>query len=242
MLEVAKLPVLFGNRTEPVGEFFDVTSRVTVSSPVDLQFAGDTRNVKGIGSCVSSGIVYVENDAGMHAGARMKGGKLIIDSGAGEWLGAEMIGGTIEVRLSAGNCVGAAYRGSRRGMSGGQICIFGEAGDELGLLMRRGQISVGGAIGEFCGASMIAGTIIARKGVGLRCGAGMKRGTIITFGPEPVLPPGFRFACEYQPAYFEVMRKQMAGLFSEAINTVRLYRGDLTTGGRGEIWHVPTRD
>ena len=105
--------------------------------------------------------------------------------------------------------------------------------------MRRGLIAVRGRVGEFCGASMIAGTISAGGGVGPRCGAGMKRGTIVTFGPEPEWTTGFSYACNYQPAYSEVVRHELTGSIDRSINSVRLYRGDLTTGGRGEIWHVP---
>jgi formylmethanofuran dehydrogenase subunit C len=238
-LEVAKLPVRFGNRSDVVGEFFVVTPRTTTSLPVEIQFAGDTRNVKGIGAGMKGGTIYVENNAGPHAGALMRGGKLIIDSGSGDWLGAEMSGGQIEVRRSAGSRVGAAYSGNRRGMCGGRIVVRGDAGEEVGLLMRRGSITVEGRVGEFCGASMIAGTIITGGGVGPRCGAGMKRGTIVTFGPEFARAPGFVYACDYRPAYAEVMRRELTDSIDRPINSVRVYRGDLTVGGRGEIWHIP---
>ncbi|MBA4187510.1 MAG: formylmethanofuran dehydrogenase subunit C [Planctomycetaceae bacterium] len=234
-LEVAKLPVQHGNRTEPLGEFFTIGTDTFPKA--DLQFAGDTRNVKGIGAGMSSGFIYVENDVGMHAGARMSGGELVIDSGAGDWLGAEMRGGSIEVRGDAGNQVGAAYRGSRRGVTGGSIFIRGSAGDELGLLMRRGLIVVERDCGEFAGASLIAGTIALFGKPGLRLGAGMKRGTIITTR-EPELPPSFHFACEYRPSILHLIAKQLAAVGavpSFGKGFVRCYRGDVLTGGRGEV-------
>jgi formylmethanofuran dehydrogenase subunit C len=124
-------------------------------------------------------------------------------------------------------------------MRGGRITITGDAGDEVGRLMRRGLIDVRGRVGEFCGASMIAGTIIAGGGVGPRCGAGMKRGTIVTFGPEFARAPGCVYACDYWPAYAEIVRRELTDSIDRPIDSVQLYRGDLTTGGRGEIWHVP---
>lgn len=238
-MEVAKLSVQHGNRTEPLGEFFDVGSRTVPAA--DLQFAGDTRNVKGIGAGMTSGFVYVENSVGMHAGARMTGGSLVVDSGAGDWLGAEMRGGSIEVRGSAGHQVGAAYRGSRRGMCGGSIVIHGSAGDELGLLMRRGVLVVGGDCGEFAGASMIAGTIALFGTTGPRLGAGMKRGTILA-ARAPDLPASFRFACEYRPSVLHLLNAEIARLGSSQqfpAQAVRCFRGDLLTGGRGEVL-VPT--
>lgn len=236
-LEVARLPIQHGNREVPLGEWFDVTTRTTVSVPVDLQFAGDTLNVKGIGAGMSCGSVYVENDVGMHAGAQMTGGSLVIDSGAGDWLGAEMRGGSIEVRASAGNQVGAAYRGSRRGMTGGSIVIRGSAGDELGLLLRRGLIAVAGNCGDFAGASMIAGTIALLGGVGARLGAGMKRGTILTTR-EPELPRSFRFACEYRPSFLHLLAEQLRKCdLTPKLSTrpVRCHRGDILAGGHGEV-------
>lgn len=235
-LEVAKLPIQHGNSSEPLGEFFEVAPN---PKPVaDLHFAGDTRNVKHIGAGMTDGSIYVEGTVGMHAGARMCGGTLTIDDDAGEWLGAEMRGGSIEVRGDTGDQGGAAYRGSRRGMTGGRILIRGSAGDELGLLMRRGLIVVKGACGEFAGASLIAGSIVLLGEVGERCGAGMKRGTILTTH-EPKLPPSFRYSCDYHPAFVPML---LSELKRWAVNAprglgdrIRCYRGDLLTGGRGEV-------
>jgi formylmethanofuran dehydrogenase subunit C len=240
--EVARLPVQHGNRSRPLGEFFDVTP-ASQSVRADLHIAGDTRSVKGIGAGMMRGAIYVEGGAGMHAGSRMTGGSLTIDGDAGDWLGAEMSGGQIEVRGQAGNQVGAAYRGSRRGMSGGTIVLRAGAGDELGLLMRRGLIAVCGPCGEFAGASMIAGTIVALGGAGGRLGAGMKRGTLVTrFAPE--LPESFCHACDYFPSFLPLLLGRLRELRVDASfaasQPVRCYRGDLLTGGRGEVLVLPS--
>lgn len=226
-LEVAKLPVLHGSRTEPLGEHFEVTT----GTLADVHFAGDTRNVHAIGRGMTGGSVYVENDVGRHVGALMTGGELIVDSAAGDWLGAEMKGGRIEVRHSAGNSVGAAYVGSRRGMTGGSILVRGGVGDELGVRMRRGLIVVDDT-GEFVGADMIAGTIVVRGEMGRRAGAGMKRGTLLAIGGLAEVAPGFRFSCEYEPAFLGLLLK---GLALPAVGRVRCYRGDVLTGGKGEL-------
>ena len=236
-LEVAKLPVQHGNRTEPLGAFFEV-SEVPRGTWADLHIAGDTSNVKYIGAGMSRGNVSAEGPVGMHAGAGMSGGSLKLDSGAAGWLGAEMKGGYIEVRGYAGDQVGAAYRGSRRGMTGGTIFVRGTAGDELGLLMRRGLIVVEGACGEFAGASMIVGTLALLGEVGGRCGAGMKRGTILC-AREPQLPPSFRFACEYRPSFLPLYLAQLRSMgvtVPPAFGAdLKCYRGDLLAGGRGEV-------
>lgn len=228
-LEVAKLPVLHGNRTEPLGEHFDVSA----STLGDVRFSGDTRNVHGIGKGMTGGFVYVDDDVGRHAGAWMTGGELIVDCDAGDWLGAEMKGGRIEVRGSAGHCVGAAYRGSRKGMTGGSILVRCGVGHEAGLLMRRGLIVVKGNTGEFAGASMIAGTLVVMGTLGRRAGAGMKRGTLLALGGVEEVSPGFRYSCDCEPAFLRMLLK---GVGVEVVGAMKCYRGDVLTGGLGELW------
>ncbi len=236
--EVARLPILYGNRRDELGQFFDVTGSPT---PGQLHLVGDTGRVKGIGAGMFAGAIHVESDVGPHAGAGMTGGVLTIGGNAGDWLGAEMEGGRIEVGGAAGHQVGAAYRGSRRGMTGGTILIRGEAGDEVGLLMRRGVIAVGGRCGQYAGASMIAGSLFLVGGVGPRVGAGMKRGTIVTFGPALELPPSFRFACRFKPSILAVYAASLRALSFPVPSylgesEVDCFRGDLLTGGRGEVF------
>jgi len=236
-LELAKLPILHGNRHEPLGEHFTIEP----SAIADLQFAGDTSRVKRIGAGMTGGSIVVAGDAGLHAGAQMTGGKLTIGGDGGDWLGAEMRGGMIELCGNAGNQLGAAYRGSRHGMRGGTIIVRGSAGDEAGLLMRRGMIAVEGSVGRFAGASMIAGTIVAQGGIGSQCGAGMKRGTIVVRSEAGELPASFRYSCEMESAWHGLFHKQMAELgVTIPAGAVQCYRGDALTGWRGEILLLPT--
>ena len=158
---------------------------------------------------------------------------MILDSGCDDWLGAEMTGGRIEVRGHAGDCVGAAYRGSRRGMTGGTITVRGDAGHEVGLLMRRGLIVVEGHAGEFAGASMIAGTLIVKGKLGRRAGAGMKRGTLLALGGVEGVSPGFRYSCEYEPAFLRLLLRAVELPVSGKLTC---YRGDMLTGGKGEVF------
>ena len=228
--EVSKLPVLCGSTRAELGEFAKITPNITDTISV---FRGDTGKVKRIGAGMKHGMLKVDGDAGMHAGAEMVGGFLCIGGNAGDWLGAEMRGGEIAVAGNAGHNAGSAYRGSRHGMRGGWIHVSGNAGDELGLLMRRGCIVVDGTIGEFAGASMIAGTLVGKKGFGPHAGAGMKRGTLISCGPTKSISPGFRYCCEYEPAYLDLFRYQILSELPR--ETAQCYRGDVLTGGRGEL-------
>lgn len=223
----ARAKILLGNQLVEIGELFIVKS-IAGSKP-GLVLEGDCSCVHSIGAGLTSDTMIVHGHAGRHAGAGMKGGSLRITGNAGDWLGADMTGGIISVGGDVGDFAGAASPGRRRGMSGGSITIEGNAGRQIGSRMRRGIIQISGDCGQFAGASMIAGTISVGGRIGDNPGAGMRRGTLILRGPLPKLAPGFSFACEYEPVWLRMLQRG---------RSVRCYRGDLLTGGRGEIWQV----
>lgn len=236
--DVSKLPIFHGNRRVELGEFFDVTGDPKCG---EISFHGDCSRIKLLGAKMTSGRMIIDGNAGWHTGAGMLGGELVIRGNAGDWVGAEMRGGVIRVEGNAGNQLGAAYRGSRHGMRGGVIHVRGNVGDEAGLLMRRGMIVVDGRVGDFAGASMIAGTLVAFSGAGRALGAGMKRGTLLIDGNLAELSPGFRYSCDYRPAYLGVLLQELRHLNCHPAEnllttTLRCYRGDAVHGSNGELW------
>jgi formylmethanofuran dehydrogenase subunit C len=232
---IAQLPVLHGNRTEALGDFF----RVSGSPDGELRLEGDLSRVKLIGSDMATGRLRVAGNAGMHLGAGMCGGEIIVEGDVGDWAGAEMKGGRLEILGNAGHLLGAAYRGSRKGMEGGEIVVHGDAGAEVGNGMRRGLIAVGGTSGDFTGVNMLAGTVIVLGEMGWRAGASMKRGTVVSLRPARILPT-FYFDCVYRPTFLRLYlrRLQALGLPVEAAHvggSYRRYSGDMVELGRGEL-------
>ena len=127
-------------------------------------------------------------------------------------------------------------------MTGGEILIDGNVGNELGHTMRRGLIAVGGNAGDAAGVGMIAGSIFVFGNPGIRNGAGMKRGTIafLSSTAPPEMLPTFRFASTYQPLFMRIWLNHLRGIgFSPADDVVpssyRRYCGDLLELGKGEI-------
>jgi formylmethanofuran dehydrogenase subunit C len=124
-------------------------------------------------------------------------------------------------------------------MTGGSIVVTGDVGSEAGLRMRRGLIAAGGSCGDFAAAGMIAGTLVVAGKLGRGAGAGMKRGTLLTGDPDPEVGPGFRFSCDYRPAFIGLLAGQLRQLSFAGSHltgaTVRCFRGDLLTGGNGEL-------
>lgn len=236
-VEIAALPVQYGNAQAPLGDFFYVEGDAGDQSIV---IEGDCSRVKRIGAGMAAGRILVEGNVGMHAGAQMRGGTLEVTGRAEDWAGAQMRGGTLLIRGDAGNLLGAAYRGSRTGMRGGVILVEGNAGLEIGAGMRRGLIAVRGDVGEFAGASMIAGTVFIFGKPGGRLAAGMKRGTIACLGGKPDVLPTFREDCVYHPVFLRIylrwLREVGFALDDECLQRAyRRYSGDLVALGKGEI-------
>lgn len=233
--EVARLPVLHGNREVELGEFFAVEGAWDGT----LRLEGDMSGVKLIGAGMSEGHVIVDGHVGAHLGAEMTGGEIRVEGDAGDWVGREMSGGRIVIKGNAGHLVGAATRGSAVGIRGGEIFIHGSARNELGNGMRRGLIAVGGDSGDFAGVNMLAGTIIVLGRIGARPGAGMKRGTIASMNEAELLPT-FTYACVFEPLFLRLYLLHLRALGlpvdeSQARGRYRRWSGDSVELNRGEI-------
>lgn len=231
----AALPVLHGNRTAEVGDFF----RVETHDGEELRLEGDLGRVKLIGAGMSRGRIVVEGNVGMHLGAAMSGGEIAITGNADDWVGPEMRNGQIVVEGDAGHAVGSAYRGSRIGMKGGEIVVRGRAGNEVGNTMRGGLVAIGGACGDFAGVNMLAGTIVLLGELGIRSGAGMRRGTIVAMR-EPEVLPTFSYACTYRPAFLRryllhLKRRGLPVEESQIAGAYKRWSGDSVELNRGEI-------
>ena len=233
--EIADLPVLFGNETGKMGDFFAVSG----DGSEQISLEGDLSHVKYIGAGMSRGKIIIHGNVGMHLGSRMQGGEIVVHGNAGDWAGAEMTGGAIRIEGNAGHGLGGAYRGSRHGMNRGFIWVGGNTGNETGALMRRGLIVVEGRTGDFTGAFMLAGTVINFGGLGARPGAAMKYGTLVTY-QAPELLPTFHYDCVYQPGFLRLilndLRRRGIAVADELIaGYYRRYSGDFTSLGKGEI-------
>jgi formylmethanofuran dehydrogenase subunit C len=233
--EIARLPVMHGNESALLGDFFGVDG----DGSAEISLKGDLSRVKNIAAGMTRGKVTIDGAAGMHLGAGMRGGEIETFGDAGDWAGAEMAGGAIHIRGNAGHGLGGAYRGSRRGMNRGLIIVEGNAGNEAGAAMRRGLIVVTGNAGDFAGAFMIAGSIIVLGKLGIRAGAGLLRGTIVVFQP-PELLPTYHYDCSYHPDFLNLIFRDLRsrGLSIPGDYTAgryRRYSGDFNRLGKGEI-------
>ncbi len=130
--EIAALPLLHGNQSATIGDFFHVVRAGLAPAPKPMSatksetasvlgqgqalplqrvcVTGDLSRFKRVGEGMTQGQLIVQGNVGMHVGAKMRSGEIIIEGNAGDWAGAEMIGGRLTIRGNAGDSVGAAYR------------------------------------------------------------------------------------------------------------------------------------
>ena len=124
-------------------------------------------------------------------------------------------------------------------MTGGEIVVSGDAGEEAGAGMRRGLVVVGGRTGSGAGLRMLAGTVIALGGIGAEAGLGNKRGSLVSGGPvEPL--PGYAFAAHYRPPALRLQLRRVRELWLRVDDALMdgawaRWSGDWTELGRGEI-------
>jgi formylmethanofuran dehydrogenase subunit C len=124
-------------------------------------------------------------------------------------------------------------------MSGGEIIVFGDAGEEAGAGMRRGLVAVGGRTGAGAGLRMLAGTVIALGGIGAEAGLGNKRGSLVS--GEAVQPlPGYAFATHFQPPALRLQLRRARALGLTVADALlggswARWSGDRTELGRGEL-------
>ncbi|WP_213698719.1 formylmethanofuran dehydrogenase subunit C [Acetomicrobium sp.] len=235
-VEIASFKVFVGNESADLGDVFEVK----YEGDEALIFEGELKHVKGIGEGMTSGLIMVKGDAGMHLGQRMKGGTIVVNGNLEPRCCCEMSGGTVIVKGNAKAMLGSPLPGNSKGMRGGMIIVFGSVGNRVGEGMRRGLIAVTGDAGDFAGANMIAGTIVVFGKLGLNSGGGMKRGSIVSIGGTDRVLSTFDCSCLYSPTYlklyFKYLRDRGFPMNDEIFNGLyRRYVGDMSSLGKGEI-------
>jgi formylmethanofuran dehydrogenase subunit C len=103
----------------------------------------------------------------------------------------EMRGGQIHIKGNGADHIGSAYRGSWRGMTGGEILIDGNARSQLGGGLVGGRIIVAGNVENFCGIRQSGGLILVKGSAVRGVGAEMNGGTIAVCGSIKQPSPGF---------------------------------------------------
>jgi hypothetical protein len=124
-------------------------------------------------------------------------------------------------------------------MTGGEIVVTGDAGEEAGAGMRRGLVAVGGQTRAGAGLRMLAGTVIALGGIGAEAGLGNRRGSLVSGrSVEPL--PAYAFAARFRPPALGLQLRRVREL-GLTVDEAQLrgawsrWSGDRTELTRGEI-------
>jgi formylmethanofuran dehydrogenase subunit C len=238
---VARLPLVYGRRRVPVGEWFDVGG--TVGPGILIE--GDGARLDRIGASMQDGLIRVEGNAGAYLGLGMRGGRIEVSGSVDAYAASGLTGGLVRIGGDAGDFLGAALAGEHGGMRGGVVIVGGRLGERAGDHMRRGLILAEGACGDYCGARMQGGTIATLGACGARPGFAMRRGTLLFAGPGPSPGPTFNDAGELPLGFLVLLARSWKELpsrfasFHRASTRVRRWVGDLAFGGEGELIHWP---
>jgi len=237
--EIEKLPLIVGNRTEHVGDWFRVVTGTEGALPGALEFEGPCERIDRIGGGMGSGSVTVHGNAGAYAGISMTGGELTVTGSAGYGLATDLKDGMIRVGGDAGDALGGALAGIAGGMRGGTVIVSGKAGDQTGQRLRRGLVVIGGDTGANTGAGLIAGTIVTGGKLGPYAGAGLLRGSIIGLGGTDRVVPTFADCGVHDLVIIRLLARHLSSLglapIAARMGSLRRYAGDTALDGRGEI-------
>jgi formylmethanofuran dehydrogenase subunit C len=236
--DIARLPLLDGNRRGALGDWFDIT--IAAGADDRLTIAGDSDRLDDIGAGMGRGEIVVEGNAGASAGLAMTGGSLIIAGSAGHGAATAMRGGEIRIDGDAGDQLGGALPGEGFGMYDGTVIVAGSAGHGAGDRMRRGLVVVAGAVGPFCGARMSAGSIVVGAALGDHPGTAMRRGSIVALGAVTRLLPSFAdcgvHELSFQHLLSRLLMKRGFPEMAERVAPLRRWFGDVAERGKGEIF------
>jgi formylmethanofuran dehydrogenase subunit C len=124
-------------------------------------------------------------------------------------------------------------------MTGGEILVSRDVGEEAGAGMRRGLLAVGGRTGSGAGVRMLAGTVIALGGIGPEAGLGNRRGSLAS-GRETEPLPGYAFATSFRPPALRLQLRRVRELgltVDEPLlrGSWARWSGDRNDLGRGEL-------
>jgi formylmethanofuran dehydrogenase subunit C len=238
---VSRLPLTYGRRSVPVGEWFDVRG----AGGPRLVIEGDGSRLDRIGAAMRDGLIRIEGNAGAYLGIGMRGGQIEVSGDTDAYAASGLAGGLVRIRGDAGDFLGAALPGEHRGMRGGVVIVGGRLGDRAADHMRRGLILAEGSCGDYCGARMQGGTIAMLGACGAHPGFAMRRGTLLFAGAAPAPGPTFNEAGELPLGFLVLLARswrelpsRFASLSRPSIR-VRRWVGDLAFGGQGELIHWP---
>jgi formylmethanofuran dehydrogenase subunit C len=238
---ISRLPLAYGRRRVPLGEWFDVRG----SGGPGIVIEGDGARLDRIGAGMQDGQVRVEGNAGAYLGIGMRGGRIEVSGSVDAYAASGLSGGLVRVGGDCGDYLGAALPGEHRGMRGGVVIVGGRVGHRAGDHMRRGLILAEGGCGDYCGSRMQGGTIATLGACGARPGFAMRRGTLLFAGPAPAAGPTFNDAGELPLGFLVLLARSWKELPSRFASlsrpSTRVHRwiGDLAFAGQGELIHWP---
>jgi formylmethanofuran dehydrogenase subunit C len=222
LMKGTDVTVYEGNKERRLADLFDVAVEGEAASvdEVEVVLRGDTSRVKRVGEYMDGGRITVEGDIGMHCGNFMAAGTIEVMGNADGWFARELRGGTIICHGNAGHYCASSYRGEKKGMSGGKVEVFGDAGDFAAEHLSGGEVIVHGNCGDMAGVEMRGGTLTIHGDCSRPCG-NMTAGTCTVLGTVTGMVPTF---------------EQTGETAGPDGTTLTAFVGDIANRGKGKLF------
>lgn len=222
---------------------------------------GDFSRALGLGTGMRKSRLVFHGNAGDATGRRLQGGTICILGNAGHYLAEDMKQGLLCVFGDCGDHLAGPSAGRLKGMSGGDLLVYGSVGARAFERMRRGTAFVSGSIGAYACHQMIAGTVIAMGDIGASCCHGMRRGSFVVRNlsgsdaiglftePMPFELSFLSLLWRHVASLENHVHEELAGLGYASLprlsipSDIWVHRmiGDLQIDGRGEIIKLDNR-
>ncbi len=226
--EIALLTLWEGNQERHLSDLFIIEGEnAQKADETTIRITGDASRIRRIGTCMTSGEIVIQGNAGMHLGEEMTGGKITVLGDSDSWTGSMMKGGNIVVKGDVNDYLGAPYRGLTVGIEGGSITVEGSAGNETGCFMAGGIIRVRGDAGMFSGIHMKGGTLLVEGNAAERAGAMMTGGRLVIVGRTPLVLPSF---------IVDEVRGSVRVGDERIVGPFYAFKGDITEGWNGSLF------
>ncbi|MDI9407846.1 MAG: formylmethanofuran dehydrogenase subunit C [Candidatus Pacebacteria bacterium] len=239
--EIEKIPLLYGNRRSPLGEFFTVSK--TSGSEDGLEIIGDGSRMDEVAAGMIGGTVTIEGNLGHSVAAAMTGGVVTVMGSVGHGAGHGMKGGGLIISGDAGDGLGSDLNEGHGPMTGGVIRVAGKVGDQAAHRLNRGVILVGGSLGKGAATRMNGGTVVALGKIDSGLGVMSQRGTILALGGVQSLLPSFADCGNHDLVIHRLLGQGLRQIGAEdfaarlaSSESLHRYLGDCAVAGMSEIW------
>lgn len=219
MPRIAAWPISVDGSSAALGQVFEISD----GERDRWLLSGDLRRCDFVAAGMRDGKIIAASSVGDYLASRMRDGRVEVRGDAGNYAASSLRGGSVSIAGNAGRYAAAAAPNQTRGMSGGELIIFGNADQWLASRMRGGLVIVHGHVASGCATRMIAGTVVVCGHIATPLGSSMARGTLLLLDPPQELLSegivGFTHPSPSQLSFLPLLLQHIAPRLPEELSS-----------------------